>query len=208
MGGKSKSSNTTSTTTVTEHNTDIDSTSMMGDGTFVQGDGNIIHSSDAEVLKHLGTESMGLIGGIGGGVADLASKAFDGSERLGKVAGNLGSSAFSSANRMSDSAFNFAGDSNRTMSNLASDANRNMSNLAGDFGAGAFGLADNVSNGLMQLAARSNQTAADSSKSAMDLVNNFTEREQLGLAGSEINAMKMVAVAAVATTGFMLLRGK
>ena len=192
MGGSSKANNETTTITTTEHNTDTDQTSMTGDGTFVQGDGNIIHSSDAEVLKHLGTESMGLIGGIGGGVADLASKALDGSAELGRVAGSLGSSAFSSANSMGNSAFNLAGDTNRT-----------MSNLAGDFGAGAFSLADNVSNGLMQLAARSNQTAADSSKSAMSLVDNFTRREQTGKEGE---AIRWVVIGSIGIAGFAALQ--
>lgn len=192
MGGSSKANNETNTTTITEHNTDIDNTSMTGDGTFVQGDGNIIHSSDAEVLKHLGTESMGLLGGIGQGVSDLAGKALDGSAELGRVAGNLGSSAFSSANSMGNNAFNLAGDTNRT-----------MSNLAGDFGAGAFDLADNVSNGLMQLAARSNQTAADSSKSAMSLVENFTRREQTGKEGE---AIRWVVIGSIGVAGFAALQ--
>lgn len=192
MGGSSKSSNQTSTTTLTEHNTDIDNTSMMGDGTFVEGDGNTIHSSDAEVLKHLGTESMGLVSDVGGGVADIANKALDGSAELGRTAGNLGSSAFSSARSMGDSAFNLAGDTNRT-----------MSDLAGYFGAGAFDLADNVSWGLMKLAEGSNITAAESSKNAMTLVDNFTRREQTGTEGE---AIRWVVIGSIGVAGFAALQ--
>lgn len=192
MGGSSKSSNQTSTTTLTEHNTDIDNTSMMGDGTFVKGDGNTIHSSDAEVLKHLGTESMGLVSDVGSSVADIASSALDSSAELGRTAGSLGSSAFSSARSMGDSAFNLAGDTNRT-----------MSDLAGYFGAGAFDLADSVSWGLMKLAEGSNITAAESSKNAMTLVDNFTRREQTGTEGE---AIRWVVIGSIGVAGFAALQ--
>lgn len=78
MGGSSKSTNQTSTTTLTEHNTDIDNTSMQGEGIFLKGDGNVVHAADAEVLKQLGV-----------GAFDLSKSGLGTAESLGKGAFDL-----------------------------------------------------------------------------------------------------------------------
>lgn len=197
MGSKSSAKNDTTTITTTTHETDIDNTSMAGDGQFVQGDGNVIHSSDAEVLKHLGAENTELLGNISKSMSNLASNAFDSSAEMSRVASSISSSALSSANRLGGDAFNLAGDTNRT-----------MADLAGYFGGGAFDLADNVSYGLMQLAAGSQQTAADSSKGAMSLIDNFTRREQTGTEGEAIRWLVIGTIGVAGFAALQMMKGK
>lgn len=98
MGGSSKASSTSSTTTVTKHDTDIDNTSMQGEGIFLQGDGNTIHSADADVLKNLGAGAFDLSKSGLGTAENLGQGAFDLVDGLG--AGLLQLAADSSKDSM------------------------------------------------------------------------------------------------------------
>lgn len=134
MGGSSKSNTTT--------NQSWNQQSQQGELNIL-GSGNVIASSDADVLKALG------------------AGAFD---TVNKVHG--------------------------TNAALVSGVQQTNADLLSGLGSGLLQITENAN------------------KDAMRFVANFTEREQLGASAGQNDALKWVALAAVAVVGVVLVKGR
>ncbi|MBE0507785.1 MAG: hypothetical protein IBX50_13925 [Marinospirillum sp.] len=168
--------------------TNITNTSTVHDtntqNTSLQGEGNIF--GEGNTLINNTSDPDVLMS-----VADSAFSSLN----------SIGSGAFSAANSLGGSALNTAGFLGRDAFDLAGTITRDNNSLLGSLGMALIDSSSRANTNSLLL-------AEEATGNAMDLVSNFTEREQLGSVAGQNKSLMWVAVAAVLVAGVAFVGGR
>lgn len=118
-----------------------------------------------------------------------------------EVLRSLGADAFSAASDLGNGSFDLSLELGQGAFDLAGAVNRDNVGFMGSIGQSLISAASKTQSESLSL-------AEEATRNSMGLVSNFTERQQLGASAGQADALKWVALAAVAVVGFSMMRGR